>query len=254
MRLIRAVRREFDGQTAFLDEPGYRAFATQYLVDTVRPHGLALDTEVSGQSYGELRGEAVRADEPVGTLVVAFANPDVYPGRALATYLSHLCGPPASFAIRDQGSAAAFTALRLIEAADPAPALLIVVEQPQLPYRSEAAAPARARGAAWRCCGRRTALAARYVSSRGSTPPSCPTWFRGAAQMYPTASGSTLAGSIGGPKAAASTTPASGWSKEGLRAQARATCSRSTARSQNSRTVSAPIIFISFEVKMMSYC
>jgi hypothetical protein len=153
MRLIRAVRREFDGQAAFLDDPGYRAFATQYLADMVRPHGLALDTEVSGQSYGEmaeeLLGEAVRADEPVGTLVVAFANHDVHPGRALATYLSHLCpGTPASFAICDQRSAAAFTALRLIEAADPAPALLIVVEQPQLPYRSEAAAPARARGVA----------------------------------------------------------------------------------------------------------
>lgn len=33
MRLIRAVRREFDGQAAFLDDPGYRAFATQYLAD-----------------------------------------------------------------------------------------------------------------------------------------------------------------------------------------------------------------------------
>lgn len=153
MRLIRAVRREFDGQAAFLDDPGYRALATQYLADMVYPHGLALDTQLSGQSYGEmaedLLREAVRADEPVGTLVVAFANHDVYPGRALATYLSHLCpGTPTSFAVCDQGSAAAFTALRLIEAAEPAPALLIVVEQAQLPYRTEAAAPARDRGVA----------------------------------------------------------------------------------------------------------
>lgn len=150
MRLIRAVRREFHDPAAFLDDPGHRAFATEYLADMVRPHGLALDTELSGQSYGEmaeaLLPEVVGGDEAVGTLVVAFANHDVYPGRALATYLSHLCpGTPTAFAVCDQGSAAAFTALRLIEAADPAPALLIVVEQAQLPYRSEAATPARNR-------------------------------------------------------------------------------------------------------------
>ena len=157
MRLIRAVRREFHGPAAFLDDPDHRAFATEYLADMVRPHGLALDAELSGQSYGEmaeaLLREAVGADEPVGTLVVAFANHDVYPGRALATYLSHLCpGTPTAFAVCDQGSAAAFTALRLLGAADPVsaakPALLIVVEQTQLPYRSEAAAPARSQGVA----------------------------------------------------------------------------------------------------------
>lgn len=153
MRLIRAVRREFHGPAAFLDDPGNRAFATEYLADMARPHGLALDTELSGQSYGEmaeaLLPEVVGGDEAVGTLVVAFANHDVYPGRALATYLSHLCpGTPTAFAVCDQGSAAAFTALRLIEAADPAPALLIVVEQAQLPYRSEGAVPARNRGVA----------------------------------------------------------------------------------------------------------
>jgi hypothetical protein len=153
VRLIRAVRREFDGPAAFLDDPGHRAVVTEYLADMLRPHGLGLDAPLSGHSYGEmaeaLLREAVRADEPVGTLVVAFANHDVHPGRALATYLSHLCpGTPTAFAVCDQGSAAAFTALRLIAAADPAPALLIVVEQARLPYRSEAALPARNRAVA----------------------------------------------------------------------------------------------------------
>ena len=157
MRLIRAARREFDGPAAFLDDPGHRAVATEYLADMVRPHGLALNAELSGQSYGEmaeaLLRDTVGADEPVGTLVVAFANHDVYPGRALATYLSHLCpGTPMAFAVCDQGSAAAFTALRLIGAADPAPALLIVVEQTEIPYRTVGAAPApapaRSRGVA----------------------------------------------------------------------------------------------------------
>jgi hypothetical protein len=153
VRLIRAVRREFDGPAAFLGDPEHRAFATEYLADMVRPHGLTLDAELSGQSYGEmaeaLLGEVVGADEPVGTLVVAFANHDVHPGRALATYLSYLCpGTPTAFAVCDQGSAAAFTALRLLAAMDPAPALLIVVEQTQLPYRSQAAGPARSRGVA----------------------------------------------------------------------------------------------------------
>lgn len=157
MRLIRAVRREFHGPATFLDDPDHRAFATEYLADMVQPHGLTLDAELSGQSYGEMAEallcEAVGEDEPVGTLVVAFANHDVYPGRALATYLSHLCpGTPMAFAVCDQGSAAAFTALRLLGAADPAtapkPALLIVVEQAHLPYPSEAPAPAHNRGVA----------------------------------------------------------------------------------------------------------
>jgi len=58
--------------------------------------------------------ELVPADAPVDLIVLAFAVPDVRPGRATATYLSHVCpGNPLAFAVCDQGSAAAFTGLRL---------------------------------------------------------------------------------------------------------------------------------------------
>ena len=102
---------------------------------------------------------AVPADQPVDLLVLAFAIHDVQPGRATATYLSSVCpGTPLSFAICDQGSAAAFTGLRIARdyVAYPAGApgtgggraLLIVLEQAVLPYPAAVARPARHRGVA----------------------------------------------------------------------------------------------------------
>jgi hypothetical protein len=73
----------------------------------------------------------------------------MWPGRATATYLSHLCpGTPLSFAICDQGSAAPFTALRVIRDSRPRRALLIVVEQATLPYACAATPPVAHRGVA----------------------------------------------------------------------------------------------------------
>lgn len=153
MRLVRAVRRRFEGSASFLDDPRHREFVGEYLADLVRPRGLALDAGLSGHSYGEMAEALLRAsvteDEPVDMLVVAFANHDVYPGRALATYLSSLCpGTPLSFAVCDQGPAAAFTALRIFHAAKPARALLLVLEQSALPYPSDAPLPEQHRGVA----------------------------------------------------------------------------------------------------------
>lgn len=153
MRLVRAVRRQFEGPAAFLDDPGHREFVGEYLADLVRPHRLALDAELSGQSYGEmgeaLLREAVAGSEPLDLLIVAFANHDVYPGRAMATYLSRLCpGEPLSFAVCDQGPAAAFSALRIVQASRPSRALLLVLEQSDLPYACDAVVAARHRGVA----------------------------------------------------------------------------------------------------------
>ncbi|MBO3751105.1 hypothetical protein J5X84_33960 [Streptosporangiaceae bacterium NEAU-GS5] len=62
----------------------------------------------------DLIGEVVPPARPADGLILGFAMPDVWPERATATYLSHVCpGSPLAFAVCDQGCAAAFTALRL---------------------------------------------------------------------------------------------------------------------------------------------
>lgn len=165
----RVERRTFDGDCEFLRAPHHRAAIGTYLSDLLRPHGLDLDEDLlqagAGQSYGEmgadLIGSLVGADEPVDLLVVAFAMPDVRPGRATATYLSHVCpGNPQSFAVCDQGVAAAYTGLRLVRehvgSGACRRALLLIVEQATLHYPAArpAAIPARHAGVALLCTGR----------------------------------------------------------------------------------------------------
>ena len=152
-RLRRCVRLDFgDEEPSGADlsgGEGDRAAArTLYHRDLLRPHGLepCLDTaalKTPGPSYGEmgraLLEAAVPPHEPVDLLVLAYAVPDLEPGRATATYLSHLCpGRPMAFAISDQGTAAAFTGLKLIggyaRTGDARRAVLLVLEQPTLPY------------------------------------------------------------------------------------------------------------------------
>jgi hypothetical protein len=158
LRLVRAERRGFDGPAEFLRDPAGRAHLDTYLADLTRPYGLAFDPPAEyGQSYGEMAETLIRttvsADEPVDLLVLAFAVHDMQPGRATATYLSHVCpGTPLSFAICEQGSAAAFSALRVARdyaaTAGCRRALLIVAEQASVPYPTDAAVPARHRGIA----------------------------------------------------------------------------------------------------------
>jgi hypothetical protein len=88
---------------------------------------------------GALIGQVVSADEPVDLLVLAFSSHDLRPGRQTAAYLSHItAGAPMAFAICDQGSAAAFSGLRIAREYASSTgirrALLIVVEQAALPY------------------------------------------------------------------------------------------------------------------------
>ncbi|MFC6090066.1 hypothetical protein [Saccharothrix lopnurensis] len=153
MRLVRAGRRGFTGDAAVLADDDHRAQVTEYLADLVRPFGAGPVTDLSGQSYGEMAkalvAEVVPATEPVDLLVLAFSIHDVWPGRATATYLSHVCpGTPMSFAICDQGSASPFTGLRVLGDHGVRRALLVVVEQAALPYRSAAATPLAHRGVA----------------------------------------------------------------------------------------------------------
>ncbi|GAA1762475.1 2-hydroxy-acid oxidase [Luedemannella helvata] len=167
----RAERRIFEGDCEFLRSPHHRAAIGTYLSDLLRPHGLDLKEDLlaagTGHSYGEmgaaLIGSIVGPDEPVDLLVMAFAAPDVRPGRATATYLSHVCpGNPQSFAICDQGVAAAYTGLRLVReyvgSGGCRRALLLIVEQATLHYEAKgpAAVPARHAGVALLCTGQPT--------------------------------------------------------------------------------------------------
>jgi 4-hydroxymandelate oxidase len=140
--LRRAVRLGFPQP----DPPGRDDARAAYHRDLLRPFGLGLDEqalEAGGHSYGAmgraLIETAVPAHGPVDLLVLAYAIPDLAPGRATATYLSHLCpGRPMAFAVSDQGTAAAFTGLRLVgeyaRSGGVRRAVLLVLEQAALPY------------------------------------------------------------------------------------------------------------------------
>lgn len=151
--LARAARRVFDQPAARTAHPEHAPHFAGYLTDLLEPYGLAAHPPGGGQSYGEmgaaLIADLVRPDEPVDLLVLAFAVPDVRPGRATATYLSHVCpGRPLAFAVCDQGVAAGFTALRIAQSyPEHRRSLVIVVEQAALHYDPPAPAPLPARHA-----------------------------------------------------------------------------------------------------------
>ncbi|WP_329172132.1 hypothetical protein [Streptomyces sp. NBC_01477] len=158
----RAVRLAFPDSAALAGDPQHTERLRVYLADLLRPYGLGLEAgalERGGQSYGEMAEALIRLAVPEGEsvdlLVLAYCVPDITPGRATTTMLSHVCpGGPMAFAVSDQGGAGAFTALRLIRAyagsAGLPRALLLVVEQPALPYdpRVPVALPAAASGVA----------------------------------------------------------------------------------------------------------
>jgi hypothetical protein len=158
LHLVRATRSGFSGTAGFLADPGNRARVGEYLADMAGPYRREVRTDdLAGQSYGEMAatliGEVTSAGEPVDLLVLAFSIHDLWPGRPAAAYLSHLTpGAPMAFAICDQGSAAAYSGLRVIReyasSAAVGRALLIVVEQAALPYDSPVAAPERHQGVA----------------------------------------------------------------------------------------------------------
>lgn len=138
--LRRAVSRRYPTPAALAADTGHAARLSTYLTDLLRPHGLTLTPSaldpVRGQSYGEMAVELLPAT-PVDLLVLAYDVPDISPGRAVSTYLTHVCpGTPMSFAVSDQGRAAAFTALSLARTYAPTHprVLLLAVEQADLPY------------------------------------------------------------------------------------------------------------------------
>ena len=140
---LRIAARDFLGRSAASLHPDLRV----YLADLVRPYGAALREDLlaegSGHAYGEMAEALVRGavteDEPVDLLVLAFGVPDVQPGRSAALYLSSICpGRPFAFALCDQGTAVAYTAVRLagdyLRSGEFQRALVVAVEQSVLHY------------------------------------------------------------------------------------------------------------------------
>lgn len=119
LRISRVLSRDFDGRSETSLDPDLRTFVS----DLTRPYGVPLREDLLregvGHSYGEMAEGLLRealpdGAEPVDLLVMAFDVPDVRPGRSTSVHLSSFCpGTPLAFAICDQGSAAAFTALRI---------------------------------------------------------------------------------------------------------------------------------------------
>lgn len=157
VRIDAVARQTFPQAPAVVRRPGHREHLRTYLSDLVRPYEFPLREEAlsdgTGHSYGEMTsaiiGELAAPDQPLDLVVLAFAVPDIRPGRATATYLGQLCrGDPLAFAICDQGGAAAFTGLRLVReyaaGGGCQRALLLVVEQAALGYDTGPAAGAPA--------------------------------------------------------------------------------------------------------------
>lgn len=141
-------RRDFAGPGAPAPVEAERAFLDEYLSDLARPYGFPTRPEVlagGGDHRYEELAETLIADlvpptRPVDLVVLAFAVPDVRAGRTVATWRGRACpGDPLTFAVCDQGSAAAFTGLRLIRelarTGGCRRGLLLVVEQPVLAYQ-----------------------------------------------------------------------------------------------------------------------
>lgn len=170
-RLRRVRRRAYTGAGASApggtapggSAPGEaeRAFLDEYLTDLARPYGFPVHPEVLKRGGAhryeemveELIGELVPATEPVDLVVLAFAVPDVRAGRSVATYRGRVCpGDPLAFALCDQGTAAAFTGLRLVRelarTGDCRRSLLLVVEQETLAYQPTVPVTLPARAAA----------------------------------------------------------------------------------------------------------
>lgn len=158
LRITGASRLVFEQTSASAHDPRLRSF----LSDLVTPYGVELREELftqgAGHAFGEMAEPLITAlapegADPIDLLVLAYDLHDLQPGRATATYLSHLCpGNPLAFSVCDQGTAAAFSALRLIGiyagAGSCQRALLLVTEQSALHYRPAAAAALPERHAA----------------------------------------------------------------------------------------------------------
>ncbi|HEX3588065.1 MAG TPA: hypothetical protein VHV74_00440 [Pseudonocardiaceae bacterium] len=175
--IVAAARRTFDGCSDQAFDPALRLF----LRDMVRPYGLPLRDDLltggAGHSYGEMAEQLIHdvttPDEPIDLVVLAFGIHDIRLGRATATFLADVCpGDPMAFAVCDQGTSAAFTALRLIREYDMcARSLLLVAEQSALHYLPAGPAVVPDRHAAVALLCERQATGANLVRQHADVSP-----------------------------------------------------------------------------------
>ncbi len=176
----RAARQLFAEPAQLSHNDAHNGRFREYTGDMLAAFGMSLGAfEGRGQSYGEMAEALIRQvvapGEQVDVLVLAYAVPDIAPGRATATYLSYVCpGNPLAFAVTDQGSAAAFTGLRLVReyarTGGCPRGLLLVVEQADLPYDTASELPAAHAAVALLCGPDPVAEVGRIVNRPNSTP------------------------------------------------------------------------------------
>lgn len=148
LRIIGAHRRRYEQSSVTAQD----ARLPTYVSDMVTPYGLRYDNAPlaanQGQSFSEMCQPLIEefVTEPVDLLVLAFDLHDLRPGQATSIYLGHICpGDPLAFTVCDQGNAAPYTALRLIQSyvrtGAIRRALLLVAEQATLHYELLQPAP-----------------------------------------------------------------------------------------------------------------
>jgi hypothetical protein len=141
--LARAERRIFGPGNPY--DPRYRNFFAELLDAFGMPFNVDAFSQARSNSFKTMAAELLRVLSPSGSqydlAVIAHATPDAepsYPGCYIAETVS---GAPLAFAISEQGTVPAFTALRLVaDIVQPGAfhrVLLLILDQRTLLYRGE---------------------------------------------------------------------------------------------------------------------
>ncbi|MFF4249659.1 hypothetical protein ACFY1L_00400 [Streptomyces sp. NPDC001663] len=122
LRLSRLVRRTFSGGRPFLPDPLEPSLGRMQ-ADLVRPYPVEFRPELLERGERntfiemtqELLADLPPLEEPLDLVLVAHTVPDADPRRSTSCHLADvLPGDPLAFNLSDQGTAAGFTALRLV--------------------------------------------------------------------------------------------------------------------------------------------
>jgi 4-hydroxymandelate oxidase len=122
LRLSRLVSRIFSGGRPFLPDPVEPSLARMQ-ADLVRPYPVEFRLELLERGERntflemtqELLADLPPLEEPLDLVLVAHTVPDADPRRSPSCHLADvLPGDPLAFNLSDQGTAAGFTALRLV--------------------------------------------------------------------------------------------------------------------------------------------
>lgn len=122
LRLSRLVSRTFSGGRPFLPDP-LEPSLSRMQADLVRPYSVEFRPELLERGERntfiemtqQLLADLPPLEEPLDLVLVANTVPDADPRRSPSCYLADvLPGDPLAFNLSDQGTAAGFTALRLV--------------------------------------------------------------------------------------------------------------------------------------------